>query len=71
MPEKKSEKQETKNENNIVIEIKISIPTIFRGNLSETFDHLKKASEEIVSMSKSVLGKEKKPSVELKKIQVK
>lgn len=71
MPEKKTEEPKKKESENIVIEIKISIPPMIRTNLSETFDHLKKASEELLNVGKSVLGKKEEPKTKLKKIEVK
>lgn len=63
--------KEEKKDKNLVIELKISIPPIIDTNISETFDHLKKAAEELLKVGRSFMEKEEKPAKKLKKIEIK
>lgn len=58
-------------QNNAVIEIKISIPPLFGGNISSLFDDFAKAAKELAKVGRTFIGNEEKEPVKMRKIEIK
>lgn len=66
-----AKEKEEKKDRNLVIELKITVPPLIDANFSETFNHLRKAAEELLKVGRSFVEQDEKPAKKLKKIEIK
>lgn len=68
--DQKQEKGKQENQN-AVIEIKISIPPLFGGNLGGMIDHMGKAARELARAGKSMVFTDNSKPAKVRKIEIK
>lgn len=64
-------KEENNGSQNAVIEIRISIPPLFRGGLGSILDNLGKAAGELTKAGRSMLNQDDPGQKKVRKIEIK
>lgn len=65
------DKDKSSEKNNAVIEIKISIPPPFGGNIGSILEDFSKAAREVAKIGRAFVAPEKKESQKIRKIEIK
>lgn len=67
----KNDSKDKQESQNAVIEIRISIPPLFGGDVGSFIDHMGKAARELVKAGRSFIVTEPAKSSKMKKIEIK